>query len=145
MSLVKEALKPALRTVDAIMSKFGVGKKDAQKFLNSKFKREQVKGGAKVAAVGTGLWAASNFMKSKLGIYPSVPSKKTTSPSKGLGSMKGGRGNQGSGSAFDKAFRKAKDEGKAKFPWRGRMYHTRTKKEETAYKAKALYGRKKRG
>jgi hypothetical protein len=56
--------------------------------------------------------------------------------------MKGGRGNQGSGSAFDKAFRKAKDEGKAKFPWRGRMYHTRTKKEETAYKAKALYGRK---
>ena len=96
MSLVKEALKPALRTVDAIMSKFGIGKKDAQKFLNAKFKREQVKGGAKVLAGGAGLWAASNFMK-------------------------------------------------AKFPWRGRMYHTRTKKEETAYKAKALYGRKKRG
>ena len=68
--LVKEVLKPALRTVDAIMSKFGVGKKEAQKFLNSKFKREQVKGGAKVAAVGTGLWAASNFMKAKLGVYP---------------------------------------------------------------------------
>ena len=85
MSLVKEALKPALRTVDAIMSKFGVGKKDAQKFLNSKFKREQVKGGAKVAAVGTGLWAASNFMKAKLGVFPVVASgsgSKTSSVSK---------------------------------------------------------------
>ena len=83
--LVKEVLKPALRTVDAIMSKFGVGKKDAQKFLNSKFKREQVKGGAKVAAVGGGLWAASNFMKAKLGVYPVVASgsgSKTSSVSK---------------------------------------------------------------
>ena len=154
--LVKEALKPALRTVDAIMSKFGVGKKDAQKFLSSKFNREQVKGGAKVLAGGAGLWAATNFMKAKLGVYPVVgggSSSKTPSvskpKSKGIGTDQGkvNRGGgprleKGSKSAFDKAFRKAKDAGKAKFPWRGKMYHTRTKKEETAYKAKALYGRK---
>jgi hypothetical protein len=123
----------------------GIDKKAINTSLKAKFKRHEFKGAGKAAPVTFAAGVASTvaWLKAqKLGIYPSVPSKKTTSPSKGLGTMKGGRGNQGSGSAFDKAFRKAKDEGKAKFPWRGRMYHTRTKKEETAYKAKALYGRK---
>lgn len=145
MSLVKEALKPALRTVDAIMSKFGVGKKDAQKFLNAKFNREQVKGGAKVLAGGAGLWAASNFMKAKLGVYPNVASgsgsktsnvpKPVSKPkSKGLGTDRGkvNRGGgprleKGSKSAFDKAFRAARDAGKISFMYKGKRYNTKIK------------------
>ena len=38
--------------------------------------------------------------------------------------MKGGRGNQGSGSAFDKAFRKARDAGKVSFMWKGERKKT---------------------
>ena len=151
--LVKEVLKPSLRTVDAIMHKFGVGKKDAQKFLNSKFKREQVKGGAKVAAVGGGLWAATNFMKAKLGVYPNVASgsrysrkgnpdnlpitygvsKPVSKPkSKGIGTDQG-KVNRGGGSrlykkkgtsAFDKAFRAARNAGKMSFVWQGKRVKT---------------------
>ena len=170
-ALVKEVLKPALRTVDAIMSKFGVGKKDAQKFLNSKFKREQVKGGAKVAAVGTGLWAASNFMKAKLGVYPTVgPSgaKATSSKtkvakpgskggvSKGLGT-KEGKVNRGGGprlgynqrwkrsSEFDKAFREARDKGKIGFMWKGKLITTEQKEEDPKENPKLTFGAGKHG
>jgi len=140
--LVKEALKPALRTVDAIMSKFGIGKKDAQKFLSSKFTRNKVQGfGAGAATVG-GLWAATNFMKSKLGVYPVVGGKsgnKTSSvakpvlkpKSKGIGTDRGkvNRGGgprleKGSKSAFDKAFRKARNAGKVSFMWQGKRVKT---------------------
>ena len=132
--LVREALKPALRTVDAIMSKFGIGKKDAQKFLSSKFTRNKVQGfGAGAATVG-GLWAATNFMKAKLGVYPVVGGRsgsKTPSVSKGIGTDQGkvNRGGgprleKGSKSAFDKAFRKARNAGKVSFMWQGKRVKT---------------------
>ena len=142
MSLVKEALKPALRTVDAIMSKFGIGKKDAQKFLSSKFTRNKVIDRATGAAAVGGLWAASNFMKAKLGVYPvgvggsgsktSNISKPVSKPkSKGLGTDRGkvNRGGgprleKGSKSEFDKAFRKARDAGKVSFMWKGERKKT---------------------
>jgi hypothetical protein len=141
--LVKEALKPALRTVDAIMSKFGIGKKDAQKFLSSKFTRNKVIDRATGAAAVGGLWAASNFMKAKLGVYPVVAGKSgsKTSPvskpkskpkSKGIGTDQG-KVNRGGGprlfkkkgtSAFDKAFRAARDAGKMSFMWQGKRVKT---------------------
>ena len=142
--LVKEVLKPALRTVDAIMSKFGVGKKDAQKFLSAKFKRGKVQGfGAGAATVG-GLWAASNFMKAKLGVYPvgsgsgtkvktsNVPLPKPKPKSKGIGTNQG-KVNRGGGARLNKdkkeltykeAFRKAFDNGRKTFTWKGNKYNT---------------------
>lgn len=148
MLLVKEVLKPSLRTVDAIMSKFGVGKKDAQKFLSKKFNRKEVIGGAKVAAVGTGLWAASNFMKAKLGVYPvgsgsgtklktsNVPLPKPKPKSKGIGTNQGKVNRGGGARLVDKnkvkkeqlthkeAFRRAFDNGRRTFTWKGKTYNT---------------------